>query len=227
MGLLGHASHLKEGSSMASVENNNAKYQCPVCGFDEMRDPPDSGNICSCCGTEFDVDDRNRSHGQLRAEWIDNGFHWFSKATVRPKDWSPYRQLIVAGYGTDLMISPRIDQDVDYRYAVDEAFSNVRIAKQIKALRECHNPPLTQKQLAEKADMKQSRISELESVDYSMWSISTLRRIARGLGVRFTFQFESWGELLPEIGDFSSESLQKPSFENDLLMKRNMRRAVI
>jgi len=103
----------------------------------------------------------------------------------------------------------------DYRYAYDEEFANTRMATQIKVLREGHDPPLTQKQLAEKAGMKQSRISELENVAYSSWSISTLRRLARALGVRLAFQFESWAELLPEVDRLGREALERPSFEDD------------
>jgi transcriptional regulator with XRE-family HTH domain len=103
----------------------------------------------------------------------------------------------------------------DYRYAYDEEFANTWMATQIKVLRESYDPPLTQKQLAEKAGMKQSRISELESVSYSSWSISTLRRLARALGVRLVFRFESWGDLLPEVENFSRESLEEPRFEDD------------
>src|SRR5947207_9969795 len=101
----------------------------------------------------------------------------------------------------------------DYRYAYDEEFANTLVATQIKVLRESHDPPFTQKQLAERASMKQSRISELENVAYSAWSISTLRRLARALGVRLVFRFESWGELLPEVETFSRTALERPSFE--------------
>ena len=80
-------------------------------------------------------------------------------------------------------------QDEDYRYAYDEEFSNSRMATQIKVLREQRE--LKQAQLAELAKMKQSRISALEDVNYSSWSVSTLRRLARALGVRFAFGFES------------------------------------
>src|SRR6266571_363986 len=110
----------------------------------------------------------------------------------------------------------------DYRYAYDEEFANTLMATQIKVLRESHDPPLTQKQLAERAGMKQSRISELENVAYSAWSISTLRRLARALGVRLVFKLESWGELLPEIETFSRTMLQKPSFENDPAFQREV-----
>jgi len=105
-------------------------------------------------------------------------------------------------------------QDEDYRYAYDEEFANSRMATQIKVIREQRNG-MTQAQLAGKADMRQSRISALENVDYSAWSISTLRRLAQALGVRLTFKFESWGDLLSEVESFNREALQVPDFEND------------
>lgn len=108
-------------------------------------------------------------------------------------------------------------QDQDYRYAYDEEFSNSRIATQIKVLRE--QQELKQSELAELAGMKQSRISELENVNYNAWSISTLRRLARALGVRLSFAFESWGELLPEAGNLGRQALERPRFEKDPAFK--------
>ncbi len=104
-------------------------------------------------------------------------------------------------------------QNEDYRYAYDEEFSSARMAMQIQAIRESQE--MTQKDLAELAEMRQSRISELENVNYSMWTVSTLRRIARSLGVRFSFRFESWSELLPEIENNNREHLVRPRFEKD------------
>lgn len=104
-------------------------------------------------------------------------------------------------------------QNEDYRYAYDEEFSYARMATQIQAIRESQQ--LTQKELANLAAMRQSRISELENVNYSMWTVTTLRRIARALGVRFSFKFESWGELLPEIENNNREHLERPKFEKD------------
>lgn len=104
-------------------------------------------------------------------------------------------------------------QDEDYRFAYDDEFSNSRIATQIKVLRE--QQELKQSELAELAGMKQSRISELENVNYNAWSISTLRRLARALGVRLSFAFESWGELLPEADNLGRKALEKPRFEKD------------
>lgn len=104
-------------------------------------------------------------------------------------------------------------QDEDYRYAYDEEFANSRMAMQIQAIREAQE--LTQQQLAELAEMGQSRISALENVNYSMWTVSTLRRLAKVLGVRFSFGFESWGELLKEIEESDREHLVRPRFEKD------------
>lgn len=104
-------------------------------------------------------------------------------------------------------------QDEDYRYAYDEEFSNSRMATQLKVIRE--KQELKQTELAELAGMKQSRISALEDVNYNAWSVSTLRRLARALGVRFFFGFESWGELLPEIETFGRKALERPRFEKD------------
>ncbi len=105
-------------------------------------------------------------------------------------------------------------QDEDYRYAYDEEFANSRMATQIKVIRE-QREGMTQARLAEMSGMRQSRISALENVDYSAWSISTLRRLARSLGVRLSFKFESWGELLSEVETFSREGLQRSDFEQD------------
>lgn len=113
-------------------------------------------------------------------------------------------------------------QDEDYRYAYDEAFSNSRMATQIKVIRE-QREGMTQAKLAELAGMKQSRISALENVDYSMWSISTLRRLARALGVRLAFGFESWGELLPEIESFGRDALERPRFADDRVFNPTIR----
>jgi transcriptional regulator with XRE-family HTH domain len=108
-------------------------------------------------------------------------------------------------------------RDEEYRYAYDEEFSNAQMATQIKAIREQRG--FTQTKLAELADMKQSRISALEDVNYSAWSISTLRRIARALGVRLVFRFESWGSLLAEVASFNRTGLEKPAFEDDPAFK--------
>jgi hypothetical protein len=78
-------------------------YQCPVCGYDKLTQPPESWYVCPCCGTEFELHDYDRTHAELRMEWIEKGLPWFSRAILPPKDWSPYAQLIEAGYGAELL----------------------------------------------------------------------------------------------------------------------------
>lgn len=68
------------------------RHLCPVCGYDEMSQPPIDFYICPSCGTEFEVDDFDVSHRDLRLKWLENPV-WFSQATDQPADWSPFRQV--------------------------------------------------------------------------------------------------------------------------------------
>jgi transcriptional regulator with XRE-family HTH domain len=199
-----------------SAKNKPTQYECPVCGFGEMTDAPEAGEICPCCGTQFDSADDDRPYQELRSDWITRHMPWFSRGRTPPKNWNPYRQLIIAEHRSDLTAHDRFKSDFEYRYAVNTAFSEVRIAKQLKVLRESRQEPLTQSQLADKADMKQSRISELEGMNYSSWSISTIERLAKAMGVGIKYSFAGWGELVAEIeGGLSREELYVPSFEDD------------
>ncbi len=48
-------------------------YTCPVCGYDQLDEPPTRHKICPQCGTQFDFDDVGVSHAELRQRWIDGG----------------------------------------------------------------------------------------------------------------------------------------------------------
>jgi len=104
-------------------------------------------------------------------------------------------------------------QDVEYAYAYANGHLDSYIATQIKVLREERG--LTQQELAVLSGMRQARISVLENVNYSAWSVSTLRRIAKSLGVRLKVSFEEFGTLLPELCDFNRESLERRALQND------------
>jgi len=58
-----------------------------------MDHPPHSFHICPCCGTEFELDDDEVSHEELRALWVNLGCLWFSRATSAPNNWNPQEQL--------------------------------------------------------------------------------------------------------------------------------------
>lgn len=68
---------------------------CPVCYYPEMPYAAQEYNICPCCGTEFENDDRTTSHAQLRAFWIGSGARWFFRQS--PPLWNPWSQLAQAG----------------------------------------------------------------------------------------------------------------------------------
>lgn len=104
-------------------------------------------------------------------------------------------------------------QNKEYRHAYVDDFLNASIATQIKVLREQKN--WTQIVLAQRAEMKQSRISALENVNYESWSIKTLRKLAKAFDVALVVKFVSFGDRLLDIECFSREALQVPSFEDD------------
>jgi len=108
-------------------------------------------------------------------------------------------------------------RDKTVRDVYCDEFLNATIATQIKVLREQRG--LTQAQLAELSGMKQSRIATMEDINYSSWTISTLRKLAMAFDVALSVRFEGFGEKLKQIASFSRESLEKPSFDNDPIVQ--------
>ena len=104
-------------------------------------------------------------------------------------------------------------KDFEYRHAYVEDFLHTRVAAQIKVLREQRG--LSQKELAELAGMKQSRISMLENVNYRRWNVGTLLKLARAFDLMLVVKFEGFGAGLSEIDSFSRISLEKGSFAED------------
>src|SRR5437667_10788139 len=103
--------------------------------------------------------------------------------------------------------------DKEYRHAYAESFRNSWIAAQIKSIREQRE--LTQKELAELADMKQARISVLEDVNYESWNVTTLRRLARAFDCDVKVAFTSFADTLRDADKFSAEKLVVPVFDED------------
>ena len=104
-------------------------------------------------------------------------------------------------------------KDKDYRHGYADEFLNSSIATQIKVLREQHG--WSQKELAKHAQMKQPRISVMENVNYSSWSINILRKLAEAFELTLCVSFESFGKRLADIERFSREALERFSFEDD------------
>jgi transcriptional regulator with XRE-family HTH domain len=104
-------------------------------------------------------------------------------------------------------------QDKEYRDAYAEESLNTYIATQIKVLREQRN--LTQRRLAEITGMAQPRIAVLEDVNYSSWSINTLRRLAGAFVLRLSVRFETFSSLIQEIEGLGRAALERASFADD------------
>lgn len=69
-------------------------FTCPVCGYNQLKYPPENETICPSCYTEFGYDDATRSHSELRQEWLSNGARWEgSNVMAAPAGWDPYEQL--------------------------------------------------------------------------------------------------------------------------------------
>lgn len=114
-------------------------------------------------------------------------------------------------------------KDKDYAHAYMEEFLNAYIATQIKVLREKEG--WTQEQLAEKADMRQERISLLESVNYSSWSINTLRKLAKAFDLVLHVSFENFSTGIMNFEAMKKESLQRVPREKDLYADQSVNNA--
>lgn len=69
------------------------KYECPVCAFAGLDEPPAYFTICPSCGTEFGYQDILRGHDELRSEWIATGPRWQSSVIAAPPQWNGLEQL--------------------------------------------------------------------------------------------------------------------------------------
>ena len=77
-------------------------YQCPVCGYKELSQPPQDDTICPCCGTHFGYHDYATSYEELRSRWISKGALWFSRVRQPLPGWDGMRQLWESGLGVQL-----------------------------------------------------------------------------------------------------------------------------
>jgi hypothetical protein len=81
--------------------DNNPPFQCPVCGFRGLVDPPRSPDgiasfeICRCCAFQFGFDDDSEglSYQEYRQRWVANGSKWWSNEIAAPNGWNAAVQL--------------------------------------------------------------------------------------------------------------------------------------
>ena len=104
-------------------------------------------------------------------------------------------------------------KDPEARRDYADEFLSSYIALQIKTLRQQRG--WSQAELAQRAGMKQSRISAMEQADYSGWNLRTLQRLAAAFDLAFVAGFESFGRMLDSMTSISRATLERPSFEED------------
>lgn len=104
-------------------------------------------------------------------------------------------------------------RDKEYREAYADDYLNTRVASQIRAIREQRD--MTQQDLAESIGTHQAGVSRIENVNYSGWSIRTLKKIAHAFDCRLHISFETYGSLLERGAGYSRRVLQRPKFEED------------
>jgi transcriptional regulator with XRE-family HTH domain len=112
----------------------------------------------------------------------------------------------------------------EYRHAYAEQSLDLSVGTQIKVLREQRG--WRQEDLALEGQMRQPMVSRYENVNYSNWSINTLKKLARAFDVWLDVRFRSFGELVTTTEDFSRESLQVPKFADDSYFWQTSRRSV-
>lgn len=105
-----------------------------------------------------------------------------------------------------------------YRDGYVSAHVSNTVAAQITALREARN--WTQSQLAEKAGMKQPRVSALEDPNYENFEAKTLRRIASAFDVGLSIRFVPFSDIVWWANSVSDDRLLVPSFLEDSLSPR-------
>lgn len=104
--------------------------------------------------------------------------------------------------------------DEEYAHAYVNDFLNIQLASQIRALREARG--WTQLQLADRAGMKQARISALEDSEFEAWTASTLRRLAHAFDLTLSISFETFSRKILEISQFRREALLRTDRAADL-----------
>ena len=94
-----------------------------------------------------------------------------------------------------------------------ESFLNSYIATQIRVIRQ--HRQMTQAKLAEAISTKQTVVSRIEDVNYSSWTMSTLKRLAHAFELRLKVSFEEYGTLPEEVESFSASKLVRAPRSED------------
>jgi transcriptional regulator with XRE-family HTH domain len=110
-------------------------------------------------------------------------------------------------------------QNKAYRDAFVAEQINTVLPFQIRAMR--GDREWTQRELGERAEMKQEMISLLESLSYGRYTLRTLTRLASAFDVGLVVRFVSFSELINWATNLSPEHVSVPSFDNDPGLKES------
>ncbi len=113
-------------------------------------------------------------------------------------------------------------KDKEYRDIFVEEKINIGIPFQIRALR----GELTQQEFGELFEINQEEISRYENINYSRFTLSTLKKLARAFDVGLMVRFVSFGELIEHDLTLSSESLKALSYKDDPYFKEEEKTTV-
>ena len=111
---------------------------------------------------------------------------------------------------------------MDYRHGLVTAQFEIDLPLQIRALRKQRG--WSQATLADKAGMKQPRITLMERPGGASFTIETLRRIARAFDVALLVRFAPFSEFLNDSNGFNPESFNVLDFETEVAVEATMQR---
>jgi transcriptional regulator with XRE-family HTH domain len=114
----------------------------------------------------------------------------------------------------DSLPLPRIELDLvrklrdpEYRKRFFLVEASADIARQLIELRKRRR--YSQRELADRAGMKQPAISRVERANYQNWSFNTLRRLVEAMDARLRVIIEPWEDILPEYEQESDYALAR------------------
>jgi len=108
----------------------------------------------------------------------------------------------------------KLKSDSEARVSYMKAKLNVNMPSQIRALR--RRRQLTQSALAERAGMKQSRISAMERPGETNFNVDTLVRLAAAYEVGLIVKFAPYSEVLDWENGFSQDTFDVVEISKDI-----------